>query len=135
MAHGLIASGNHPSYNGLGKQNEAWADVVGTDEEYTAALKGLKSENLLRYYRTYIDLMPVELVREIHLSGIRRTGEGVWVDAHDEISGLELEALGILLHHDALDGNDDIPVTLEYARKSDRILPQIERIRNFLCTT
>jgi uncharacterized protein (UPF0276 family) len=135
VAHGLIASGNHPSYNGLGERDEKWADAVGTDEEYTAALKGLKSEDLLRYFRTYIDLMPLGLVREIHLSGIRRTGEGVWVDAHEEVGELELEALWILLHHDAMEDDDDMPVTLEYARKPDRILPQIERIRKFLCTT
>lgn len=135
VAHGLIASGNHPAYNGLGELNGAWSDAVGTDKEYTAALRSLKSENLLRYYRTYIDLMPLESVREIHVSGIRRTGDGVWVDTHDEVGELELEALGILLHHDALDGKDDMPVTLEYVRKPDRILPQIERIRNFLCTT
>jgi len=134
IAHGLIASGNHPLYNGLAQRNRAWTDAVGTDETYGAALKDLGPEDLLRAYRAYIDQMPLDLIREIHLSGIHRTGEGVWVDAHDEVGELELEALRILLHHHALREDENLAVTLEYNRKPDRIRPQIEKIRNFLCT-
>jgi hypothetical protein len=134
IAHGLIASGNHPLYNGLAQRNRTWTDAVRTDEAYGAALNDLRSEDLLHAYRAYIDKMPLDLVREIHLSGIHRTEEGVWLDAHEEVGELELEALHILLHHPTLRKDGDTAVTLEYNRKPDRIRPQIEKIRNFLCT-
>ena len=135
VAHGLIAAGNHPLYNGLAETSPVrmkWADPIQTSGEYVKALKRLKPEDLLLYYTNYINQMPLEQVHEIHISGVLRTEQGVWVDAHNEVSELELEALRILLHHDSLRGRKGIPITLEYVRKPDLIVPQLEMIRDFL---
>jgi hypothetical protein len=135
IAHALIAAGNHPFYNGLSKGvpgRKSYTDPQDTDEEYIDELRKLSSDKLLDFYSAYIDLMPLQLIREIHISGILRDGNGVYVDAHNEIDALELEALRLLLRHRSKMRVDSVPVTLEFNRNVDRIIPQMVTLRQYL---
>jgi uncharacterized protein (UPF0276 family) len=109
-----------------------YRDPLATDEGYVAELSRLGSENLLDFYRAYIDQMPLSLIREIHISGMQRADNGVYVDAHIEISGLELQALDLLMNHRAFGGGAHAPITLEYSRDARRIVHQIQLLRGFL---
>jgi uncharacterized protein (UPF0276 family) len=104
----------------------------GTDEisggDY---IRELETDALPGFFKTYIRKMPLSLIREIHLSGIARREDGVWVDAHNEIGSLELHALKTVFEEGGLSPSG-IPITLEYGREPDRIIPQIEMIRSFL---
>ncbi len=135
IAHALIVSGNHPLYNGLSRESpghKPYRDPLATDEGYIAELSKRGSENLLDFFRGYMDQMPLPLIREIHISGIQRAGSGVYVDAHNEISSLELQALDILMNHRLFQSRDSVPITLEYSRDAGRIVPQIQILRGFL---
>ncbi len=135
IAHALIAAGNHPFYNGLSENSpgrKTYNDPLETNEEYINELRQLPSDKLLDFYSSYIDRMPISLIREIHLSGILRADNGVYVDAHNEISVLELGALRLLLNHDVQMSAANFPVTLEYNRNAERIIPQMSRLRKFL---
>jgi uncharacterized protein (UPF0276 family) len=135
IAHALIAAGNHPFYNGLSEKapgRKTYNDPLETNEEYIEELRQLPSDKLLDFYSSYIDRMPLQLILEIHLSGILRDDNGVYVDAHNEISALELGALRLLLNHASQVRPQDIPVTLEFNRNADRIIPQMVRLREFL---
>jgi hypothetical protein len=135
IAHALIAAGNHPFYNGLSDNSpgrKTYTDPLKTNEEYIKALRQLPSDKLLDFYSSYIDRMPLQLILEIHLSGILRNDNGVYVDAHNEISALELGALCLLLNHASQVRAEDIPVTLEFNRNADRIIPQMVKLREFL---
>lgn len=135
IAHALIVSGNHPLYNGLSRESpghKPYRDPLETDEGYIAELSKRSSENLLVFFRGYIDQMPLPLIREIHISGIQRADSGVYVDAHNEISSLELQALDTLMNHRVFQSRDSVPITLEYSRDAGRIVPQIQILRGFL---
>ncbi len=121
IAHGLIAAGNHPFYNGLG------TDPLDTDEEYISRLK--HKDALFDYFENYISKLPLSAVEEIHISGITRFSSGVWVDSHKAVGQRELDALALLL--EKLPGlrGKPIPITLEYSRKPELIPRQIEQIR------
>jgi hypothetical protein len=128
IAHGLITSGNHPFYNGLSAAEE-FNDPIQTDELYIEKLKRKSEKDLLGYYSTYISQMPLELLKEIHISGISRTRSGVWIDAHNEIGELEINALAILLQQIGEDRSADIPITLEYTRKEEKIPLMLDTLR------
>ncbi len=123
VAHGLITAGNHPSYNGL------TALPLNTGVDYVARLK--KRNDLFEYFKIYISQMPLTLIREIHISGITRLSNGVWVDSHMIIGEKELTGLEILLN--SLHDNSEkyIPITLEYSRDMDKITYQLDTLRNF----
>jgi hypothetical protein len=123
VAHAIIAAANHPSYNGLG------TDPLETGEEYIRRLKDL--DNVFRAFETYLSLMPLRLVREIHISGASRLSNGMWVDSHKEIGSTELTALKILLEELKKTGVEYPPVTLEYAGEARDVKPQIARLRKF----
>jgi hypothetical protein len=123
VAHGIIAAANHPFYNGLG------TDPLETGEEYVRRLKDLNGA--LRAFETYISEMPLQLVREIHLSGASRLPNGMWVDSHGEIGETELTALKILLEELKKTGVEYLPVTLEYTGDARKVTPQIARLRKF----
>jgi hypothetical protein len=123
VAHGIIAAANHPSYNGLG------TDPLETGQEYIRRLKNLYGA--LSAFETYISLMPLHLVREIHLSGALRLPNGMWVDSHREIGETELAALKILLEGLNKRGVEYPPVTIEYTRDARNVMRQITRLRRF----
>jgi hypothetical protein len=131
IAHALITSGNHPSYNGLGATG-SFNDPIQTDELYIENLKKKSEKDLLGYFRTYISQMPLKLVKEIHISGIARTRSGVWVDAHNEIGELEIKALAILLQQTRENGSVDIPITLEYTRREEKIPLMLDTLRRHI---
>jgi hypothetical protein len=126
VAHAVIAAANHPSYNGLG------TDPLQTGEEYIRRLKNL--DNVFQAFEKYLSLMPLDLVREIHISGASRLANGMWVDSHKEIGPTELTALKILLDELKKAGVEYPPVTLEYAGDARRVKPQIARLRDFFET-
>jgi hypothetical protein len=135
IAHGLIAAGNHPFFNGLEqRESKSVTEPITSDAVYLEDLKGINGNKLLDFFSGYIDQMPLSLIEEIHLSGIIRTSQGVWVDAHNEVGELELDALWILLSHDAVRGRTDIPVTLEYGRDWRSVSPQMKRIRGLIAS-
>ncbi len=131
VAHALITSGNHPSYNGLGAIGQ-FKDPIQTEELYITNLKRKSEKDLLGYYKTYISQMPLKLVKEIHISGISRTRSGVWVDAHNEIGELEITALTILLQRIREKGLVDIPITLEYTRREEKIPLMLDTLRRHI---
>jgi len=122
VAHGLIAAANHPLYNGL------LADPLETGPDYIEKLRR-RSEDIIQYFTAYLSSMPIQLVKEIHVSGISRLSEGVWVDAHIEIGPREMSALGKLLN---MLGERNIPITLEYYRSSQKALEQLEMLHRML---
>lgn len=121
IAHGLIAAGNHPFYNGLG------TDPLDTDEEYISRLK--HKDALLDYFGDYISQLPLSAVEEIHISGITRLPSGVWVDSHKEVGQRELDALALFLENLPGLRKKSVPITLEFSRTPDLIPRQIEQIR------
>ena len=148
IAHALVTAGNHPYYNGLAKQStnnhplhsspskhgagsRRYDDPVQTGPEYIHELITIPSDRLRGFYSHYIRLLPLHLTREIHISGIHRNDQGVYVDAHNEIGALELEAL-----RRVLDSTSNIaaetPVTLEYAGVEENIIPQLRELREYL---
>lgn len=86
IAHGLITAGNHP----------AWAGEGG----------------LARRFERYIGGMPLELVEELHISGIGRMDDGTWVDTHGPAGTAELDALSAVLG--ALGHGREVSVTIEH---------------------
>ncbi len=135
IAHALIAAANHPFYNGLENIINSGIkhfDPVHTGRRYIDTLSKYQNDiDVLGSFKKYVKLLPVELIREIHISGIQRLENGVYVDSHDEISGLELEALDFLLDILPADSDDRISVTLEYARDTARIPDQIKTLKRF----
>jgi hypothetical protein len=123
VSHGIIAAANHPSYNGLG------TDPLETGEEYVRLLGGI--DDVFQAFRSYLSLMPLGLVRELHLSGALRLPSGMWVDAHREIGETELAALKILLEELRKAGVEYLPATLEYTRDARKLAPQLARLRRF----
>jgi uncharacterized protein (UPF0276 family) len=90
----------------------------------------MKSRNdILTYFKDYISQMPLHLIKEIHISGIKRLSNGAWVDAHEEIGDRELEALRLLFQSMGKTPADGIPITLEYSKDMDRIPDQLVRLR------
>ncbi len=121
IAHALIAAGNHPYYNGIS------TNPLKTDNVY---LRKLKIQNdILKYYKDYISKMPLPLIKEIHISGIKRLSNGSWADAHCEIGERELEALKLLLESMDKARADSVPITLEYSKDMDKIPNQLVRLR------
>ncbi len=134
IAHALIAAANHPVYNGLENINSdsKHFDPVRTGRRYIGSLAKYQNDiDILGSFKKYVKLLPVELIREIHISGIHRLQNGVYVDSHNEISRLELEALDFLLDILPVDGDDRVSVTLEYARDPGRIPDQIKTLKKF----
>jgi len=135
IAHALITAGNHPLYNGLaenpgGDNGDAFTDPVKTTSHYINILReNQESIDLIRCFQTYIRQMPLELIREIHISGIKRLSNGVFVDAHNEISETELEALALLLKTIQNNSVDPVPVTLEYSRDIQKIPELIDTLK------
>ncbi len=123
IAHALIAAGNHPYYNGIK------IDPIDTFDHYIDLLR--KKNDLLHYFERYISKMPLSLIKEIHISGISRLSNGVWVDSHGEIGKVELKAIETLLDLIIYD-KEDIPIILEYSRDTNRIPCQIDTLRNFV---
>jgi len=139
IAHALVAAANHPAYNGLkdimGTGQAKYFDPVHTGRKYIDALSKYRNDiDILGSFKKYVKLLPVELIREVHISGIQRLQNGVYVDSHDEISRLELEALDFVLDILPVDGDDRVSVTLEYARDPGRIPEQIKILERF-CNT
>ena len=75
--------------------------------------------------------MPLKLIREIHISGIKRLTDGIWVDFHKEIGDLELEGLKIILEAASKSADNFIPLTLEYSRDLGTITDQLNTLRDF----
>ncbi len=123
VAHGLITAGNHPYYNGL------TALPLNTGDDYVARLK--KRNDLFKYFKIYISQMPLTLIREIHISGITRLSNGVWVDSHMIIGEKELTGLKILLNSLHDNSEENMPITLEYSRDMSKITYQLDTLRNF----
>lgn len=109
VAHALITAVNHPYYYDPG------ADP-------------------LTSFKRYIDELPLRLIREIHISGIKRLPGGIWVDFHKEIGDLELNGLKIILDTVPESTEKYIPLTLEYSRDLSKITHQLNTLRNF-CET
>jgi uncharacterized protein (UPF0276 family) len=104
----------------------------GIDEISDAAyIRELSAGALPGFFKTYIRQMPLSLIREIHISGISRREDGVWVDAHNKIGSLELHALKTVFEEGAL-SPCGVPITLEYGREPEMIVPQIEMIRSYM---
>ena len=148
IAHALVTAGNHPYYNGLSKHTtynqpfcsgfskhtagfRRYDDPVQTGPEYIHELSTIPSHRLCDFYSRYIRLMPLDLTREIHISGIHRNDQGVYVDAHNELGALELKALRRIFDYSARD-TDQTPVTLEYAGIEENIIPQLQMLREYL---
>jgi len=148
IAHALVTAGNHPYYNGLAKYtidnhplhsgpskhasgSRRCDDPVQTGPEYIHELSTIPSNRLYDFYSRYIRLLPLHLIREIHISGIHRNKQGVYVDAHNEIGALELKALRHVLDY-ASSSAAQMPVTLEYASIEENIIPQLQELREFL---
>jgi hypothetical protein len=134
-AHALITAGNHPHYNGLanaGTGHLSFSDPLQTNRAYVEELGRLPTDRLLDFYDTYIERMPLHLIREIHLSGIGRDTQGVYIDTHREIGELELKALDRVL--DAIPGTlvESVPITLEYTRNEQNIIPQLITLKRRL---
>jgi uncharacterized protein (UPF0276 family) len=106
VAHALITAVNHPFYYDQG------ADP-------------------LTSFRKYIDQLPLRLIREVHISGIKRLPSGIWVDFHKEIGNLELKGLKIILDTIPESKDNYIPLTLEYSRDLSKITNQINTLRDF----
>ena len=137
VAHALITAGNHPFYNGLmdtGRGRNRFSDTVQTDQAYIDELLGVSSDCVLDFYDTYLGHLPLDLIRELHISGIRRCSNGVYVDAHREIGVLEIEALDRVLMHVSLPDKVSLPVTLEYTGHKDRTMAQLELLRTHIRT-
>ncbi len=137
IAHALVTAANHPAYNGLENiissagQTEHF-DPVHTDKRYIETLAKYRNDiDILGSFKKYVKLLPVELIKEIHISGIHRLENGVYVDSHNEISGLELDALDFLLDILPADGDDRVSVTLEYDRNPGRIREQLKTLEMF----
>jgi uncharacterized protein (UPF0276 family) len=122
VAHGLITAANHPYYNGLE------GDPEDTDWDYIRLLKE-GEKDILECYKNYLSLMPLDLVEEVHLSGILCLDSGVWVDAHREIGRRELEAFELLLGKIP---PRNLSITLEYYRNSETAIEQLETIQTLL---
>lgn len=150
IAHALITAWNHPLYNGLhpilmqdrvGKDSikgEAPSHqnhkVIGfnhsNDESYIELLGREDTSRHLQHFRTYITQLPLELIREVHISGAGRLPSGVFVDTHRELSDTEMKALKILFT--LINGNesDTLPVTLEYTRSMSSIPLILRKLRD-----
>jgi len=122
VAHGLIAAANHPYYNGLE------GDPRDTGPDYIRHLKE-QEKDILECYENYLSQMPLDLVEEIHLSGILRLDSGVWVDAHREIGSRELEALKLLQQKIP---HQNLSITLEYYSDSEQAIEQLETLQTLL---
>jgi hypothetical protein len=148
IAHALITAGNHPYYNGLSKHatdnhplcsgpskhaagSRRYDDPVQTGPEYMHELSTIPSDKLCDFYSRYIRLLPLHLIREIHISGIHRNDQGLYVDAHNEIGALEFEALRRVLDYSSCIAAQT-PVTLEYARIEENIIPQLLELHEYL---
>jgi hypothetical protein len=114
VAHGLIAAANHPLYNGSAGMKTTGAAAGIRYDQTRPGLIGL--------FDAYISGMPLDLVEEVHVSGIHRMPGGVWVDAHREIGGLELDALARVLERVP---ERKISITLEYVRSSAKVEAQV----------
>jgi uncharacterized protein (UPF0276 family) len=143
VAHALITAGNHPHYNGLAKAGVGRGDYRGncrgrsctyddplqTNRAYIEELGRLPADGLLGYYDLYIKQMPLHLIREIHISGIGRNTQGVYIDTHREIGELELTALDYVLDTPLGMQADAVPITLEYTRSEQNIIPQLNMLK------
>ena len=121
IAHGLIAASNHPYYNGIN------VDPLDTGPEYLNLMR--EKNDIIDYYTSYVSGLPTQLIREVHISGISRLVEGVWVDSHIEVSERELVCLGILLD---LMGSSGVPIALEYYHDTKKALRQLDSLRDFI---
>lgn len=151
IAHALITSWNHPLYNGLYPnllKNSGGKGAVKDrilayqtektdsydrhleDESYIELLGSEDTSMHIQYFRMYITQLPLELVREVHISGAGRLPSGVFVDTHRELSDTEMEALKVLFT--LIDGNesDTLPVTLEYTRSMSSIPLILRKLRD-----
>ncbi len=154
IAHAIITAWNHPCYNGLsrslsansvtqslrGTQNRADArqkitcsDKPATGESYLEVLANRDTSQLPEYYRTYIAQLPLELIREIHVSGAGILPSGVFVDMHKELSDTEIKALETLFELMHGSKSDPLPVTLEFTRSMDRTPLILRKLRDY-CT-
>jgi hypothetical protein len=132
VAHALITAGNHPYYNGLtdiGRGRNRFTDAMQTDQAYLDELRESPSDRLLDFYDSYIHRLPLDLIRELHISGIGRDKSGVYVDAHREVGALEIEALNRVLEHVPLSDMSTMPVTLEYSGHEESIMAQLDLLR------
>jgi uncharacterized protein (UPF0276 family) len=127
IAHALIAGANHPYYNGF------FTDPLSTDESYISRLREKRNGvNILTHFQAYLEKMPISLIRELHISGVGMLENGVFVDAHNEIGELELEALKLVLELVKGKGTKHVYVTLEYNKEIPRIMPQLLILREHL---
>jgi len=85
----------------------------------------------LTSFKRYIDELPLRMVREIHISGIKRLPGGIWVDFHKEIGDLELKGLKIILDTMPKSTGNYIPLTLEYSKDLSKIKNQLNTLRDF----
>jgi len=76
-----------------------------------------------RSLQAYVDDLPLDRVRQIHVSGPRREAGVAW-DAHDTLLDEDVEALRRLL-----DLTEPWALTLEYGRDQDALVAQLEVLR------
>jgi len=77
----------------------------------------------------YLRKLPLETVKEIHVSGFGRTKDRFFTDSHNELSGETSEELELLKLVVSRLQEDWIPVILEYDRDPTQILNQLELVK------
>jgi len=75
---------------------------------------------------SYIEKLPLEKTKQIHVSGVRKEN-GQWRDAHEALSPEDFQLLEWILGK-----CDPIVVTLEYFRKKDTLREQISRLQEII---
>jgi hypothetical protein len=126
VPHALVTAANHPRYN----DPVAHPPADTEDCPYNDLHHGFNA-GLLSCFKRYTAEMPLGLIREIHISGVERMPEGVWVDSHKEIGDLELKAFKIILEAAGKTNRENIPLTLEYSRDVSKITGQLNMLRDF----
>jgi uncharacterized protein (UPF0276 family) len=134
VSHALVTAANHPYYN---DPDDDHGDVsnynsnINLGDETYQDIDENKYDYLLTCFKRYIAEMPLELIREIHISGVQRLLDGTLVDYHQEIGNLELKGLKIILENVHKSIEQYIPLTLEYSRDVSKIADQLNTLREF----
>lgn len=136
ISHAIIASANHPFYNGYMNHTEGAIDVRKLPElkskKYSKYLKSLNGDKVLECFKNYLGLFPEELIKEIHISGSGRLEDGTYVDAHLIPGRFEKLALIHTIEIIKEKGLSLPPVVLEYTREPIRIPEILEDLRKAL---
>ena len=136
ISHAIIASANHPFYNGYMKANEEQIDIRKLEDVkssgYSEYLKSIDENRALESFKNYLSRLPHELIKEIHISGFGRLDDGTYVDAH-LIPG-KVEKLALVHTLNAIAESSEIlpPIVLEYSREPERIPEILEDLKKLL---